>query len=326
MIERQQVNLRLERELIDALDDLARAEHIDRTEVARRLLVDGVARSRVERALKDYADGRVTAWRAARDADISLYEMLDRIHEAGIPYELDPAVLERIDGRSNKAVAPERDSRVAERREQYGGGSDAGTGVDELRAMYRPTKVTTLFVGESSPAQGTHFYRANSNLFQATRAAFASAYGEDNVPTGEAFLRYFRDQGCWLVDIADAPVNRLPNGDRRAAVEQGVARLADLVRETRPAQVVAVKRDIADPVRRALALGDAEATLLAVLPFPVRQWTPRYIEALAGLLEDAEDVAASQEALAEYDQAGGTDADAYFARLVAEGRVTYEPD
>jgi plasmid stability protein len=40
--------------------------------------------------------------------------------------------------------------------------------------------------------------------------------------------------------------------------------------------------------------------------------------------EDAEDVAASDEALAEYAQAGAIDADAYFERLVAERRVEYE--
>jgi plasmid stability protein len=39
--------------------------------------------------------------------------------------------------------------------------------------------------------------------------------------------------------------------------------------------------------------------------------------------EDAEDVAASEDALAEYEGAGGVDADAYFQRLVAEGRVSY---
>jgi hypothetical protein len=40
--------------------------------------------------------------------------------------------------------------------------------------------------------------------------------------------------------------------------------------------------------------------------------------------EDAEDVAASTEALAEYEQIGGEDADAFFRRMVAEGRVTYD--
>lgn len=42
--------------------------------------------------------------------------------------------------------------------------------------------------------------------------------------------------------------------------------------------------------------------------------------------EDAEDAAASREALAEYEQAGGVDADAYFQRMVAEGRLTYDTD
>lgn len=40
--------------------------------------------------------------------------------------------------------------------------------------------------------------------------------------------------------------------------------------------------------------------------------------------EDAEDIAAAQEALAEYDGVGGVDAETYFERMVAERRVEYE--
>ncbi len=40
--------------------------------------------------------------------------------------------------------------------------------------------------------------------------------------------------------------------------------------------------------------------------------------------EDAEDVAASDAAMSEYAEAGGFDADSYFRRLVAKGRVGYE--
>lgn len=40
--------------------------------------------------------------------------------------------------------------------------------------------------------------------------------------------------------------------------------------------------------------------------------------------EDAEDVSASVEALTEYDEAGGVEADRYFQRMVAERRVEYE--
>ena len=52
-------------------------------------------------------------------------------------------------------------------------------------------------------------------------------------------------------------------------------------------------------------------------------------EALTAWLEtreDAEDVAASDAALLEYEREGGADADAFFRRMVAEGRVVYEGD
>jgi len=42
--------------------------------------------------------------------------------------------------------------------------------------------------------------------------------------------------------------------------------------------------------------------------------------------EDAEDIATSRDALNEYESAGGLEADTYFARMVAEGRLTYERD
>lgn len=42
--------------------------------------------------------------------------------------------------------------------------------------------------------------------------------------------------------------------------------------------------------------------------------------------EDAEDVAASVDALAEYAAAGGQDADGFFRRMVADGRVSYDTD
>jgi len=50
-------------------------------------------------------------------------------------------------------------------------------------------------------------------------------------------------------------------------------------------------------------------------------------EALTAWLEareDAEDASASREALAEYARSGGIDADAFFRRMVADGRVTYD--
>lgn len=55
-----------------------------------------------------------------------------------------------------------------------------------------------------------------------------------------------------------------------------------------------------------------------VIEEALREWLERQ--------EDAEDRDLAREALAEYDADGGEDADAFFRRMVAEGRVAYEAD
>lgn len=277
MIERPQVNIRLEKELLDEIDALANAERVDRSEITRRLLSSGLSAYRMERALGEYRRGNVSAWKAASLAGVSLYEMLDRIHEAGIPYELDPEVLERLDDRATRAVA------VREAGAPYSTASpDAESGIAELREQFKPARVGSLFVGESSPAGATHFYRANSNLFRATQAGFSAAFG-DSVPNGPRFLHWFRDQGCWLVDLADRPVNHLDASERIGAVLGGVERLADLIREKQPEQIIVVKASIASAVKQAASLAGFGGAIVE-LPFPVRQWRAVYMRELARAL------------------------------------------
>lgn len=162
--------------------------------------------------------------------------------------------------------------------------ADAEAGVDELRDNYRPRRLVTLFVGESSPAQGTHFYRADSNLYRATQASFAAAFGSDAVPSGEAFLRFFATKGCWLVDLADRPVNNMTGKDRRRVVDAGIPRLAELVAEMRPKRVVVIKSDIAKAVEEAIAMAGVKKPAVLALSYPLRQWRTEYIERLAEFL------------------------------------------
>lgn len=278
MRERPQVNIRLDRRLLDELDRLAALEQVDRSDMARRLLDAGMTSYRGDMAMREYRKGNVSAWRAAEMAGVSLYEMLDRIRQEGIPYELDPEVLERLGARVRPAPAV-REPSVA-----YRGAADAETGIAELREQFRPDKVTTLFVGESSPAGGTHFYRANSNLFRATREAFAVAFGEEEVPTGPRFLHHFRDHGGWLVDLAERPVNQLPKNERQKAVDDGIGRLAEVIRLTEPDRIVAVKATIGKAVRKAAAASGFTGGIVE-LPFPVRQWRAVYVRDLATALQ-----------------------------------------
>lgn len=278
--DRTQVNIRLERQLLDELDEMAVEESVDRAELARRLLRDGLKRERLMRAVRRYREGEVSAARAAEEARISLYEMLDRIHAEGIPYEPDDEELDRIDAMLGAQGQP---AGVAEQRARYAPQpADAAGGIDDLRAQFRPETIRWLFVGESSPAGGTHFYRANSNLFRAVQEAFAQAFG-DEVPSGDAFLHYFRARGAWLVDLADRPVNRLKERERAAAVAVGVERLTSVIIASEPERIFVVKASIETDVRRATQAARFGGDLVA-LPFPVRQWRAAFVRKLAAAL------------------------------------------
>jgi hypothetical protein len=171
-------------------------------------------------------------------------------------------------------------------RESTAGSGQASTDADPsvadrvLRDQFRPEKVRWLFVGESSPTGGTHFYRANSNLFRATREAFAAALGDAEVPDGPTFLDFFRDRGCWLVDLADRPINHLHGRPRQDAVDEGTARLVALVSEVGAERIIVVKATIAGAVRQAAATAGFAGAIIE-LPFPVRQWRGAYVSRLA---------------------------------------------
>ena len=185
-------------------------------------------------------------------------------------------MLERIGSLARAKTA------VGEDTAAYGDDENA-LGITRLRDQFKPARVRMLFVGESPPAGDTHFYRANSNLFRATREAFVQAFGPEAVSDGPRFLREFQDRGCWLVDLVDRPVNRLGDDKRQALVSGGVATLARTIADVRPVHIVAVKATVDDEVRAAMEVAGVEADLLA-LPFPVRQWRAVYVRKLAEAL------------------------------------------
>ena len=271
---RSQVTLRLDSDLLRKIDDLAGVEGLDRTELVRRLLADGLADRRMKAAIGEYAAGRRSAWSASESAGVALYEMLDRIAEAGVPYRMDPEALDRL--RSGNGSPPPD-------------ASTTNAPIDALRTRYRPSVTRVLFVGESSPAEGTHFYRADSNLYRATREAFGVGLSVADPPEGEAFLAWFQELGCWLVDLADQPVDRVATTERIRTVDAGVPALTQTIREVQPARVVVLLRRIAPAVRRAARVAGFDDRAIDVLPFPIRQWRPVYVGQLAGILADVFD-------------------------------------
>jgi hypothetical protein len=156
----------------------------------------------------------------------------------------------------------------------------------ELTERFRPPTVRVLFVGESSPAGGTHFYRANSGLYRATRHAFELGSVAARPPASISFLDWFRDLGCWLVDLADRPFDDIPTAQHAAEGDAAIARLATTMQQSRPERVVVVLRRIAPAVRAAAQLVGVVEDAIDVLPFPTRQWRPVYIEQLTGVVNE----------------------------------------
>jgi len=66
---------------------ISNTEHLDKSAVVRRLLVDAIRRWRIENALKQYAKGRITLWKAAENARISLREMIEFASQKDISFQ-----------------------------------------------------------------------------------------------------------------------------------------------------------------------------------------------------------------------------------------------
>lgn len=78
------MSFRLSQEILDALKKLAKDESKDRSEIVRELLSLGIKEKRLHRAIQRYKEGRITLWKAAREAEISLWEMIEVARERKI--------------------------------------------------------------------------------------------------------------------------------------------------------------------------------------------------------------------------------------------------
>jgi len=144
--------------------------------------------------------------------------------------------------------------------------SEDALGKEALRTHYRPSKVKLLFVGESPPASGRFFYRANSGLYRAIRSTFIKVFPHLEKAN---FLDAFQFLGCYLVDLSCTPVDHLHPRERRQACLDGEVRLSKMIRQFQPDIVVTVVRSIVANVERAQEQADWKGTQLK-LPYPGR--------------------------------------------------------
>ncbi len=88
------VTTRLKMELLKAIQEIAEEQSIDRSSAIQRLLEIGLREYKMEKALNLYRDGKVTLWKAAESAGVTLREMMEAIKARDIPYQYDFEALE----------------------------------------------------------------------------------------------------------------------------------------------------------------------------------------------------------------------------------------
>ena len=126
-------------------------------------------------------------------------------------------------------------------------------------------------MGESPPASGRFFYRADSGLYRAVKETFLAAFP----PLQQTeFLDSFRSMGCYLVDLSGEPVDKMTRHARRCACSTGEVRLARTIRALRPKIIITIVRSIRANVRRAQERA-AWSGLHLELPYPGRWYRHR---------------------------------------------------
>jgi len=158
--------------------------------------------------------------------------------------------------------------------------------VQKLRESWKPDAVKTLFIGESPPSGGTFFYCGDSSLYRHTKKAFEIAFAA-RWKTQKDFLSFFRERGCYLVDLCDYPINQITDDHlRRRERAMGIPDLAHRIARVQPTAQIVVMKAIQRQVREATRRSGTRPERVWVLPFPAQSHQRRYVQELAEALNE----------------------------------------
>ena len=79
------MTFRLPLEIDIEIERIAKLEDSDKSKLIRELIISGIKEKKIEELIKLYEKGKITLWKAARLAKISLWEMIEIVKERKIP-------------------------------------------------------------------------------------------------------------------------------------------------------------------------------------------------------------------------------------------------
>lgn len=156
--------------------------------------------------------------------------------------------------------------------------SGIAVNVERIRKAYRPRRITTLFVGESAPHNGTFFYCGDTMMLRQMRAAVEDAFG----PSAN-FLAAFKSYGWYLDDLVLEPVNQLRRSERRTKCSRAESNLAERIANYKPSAIVSLLRSIDWIVQRAAISAGIGQPIIPV-PFPGMGQQARFRAEMAAII------------------------------------------
>jgi hypothetical protein len=150
---------------------------------------------------------------------------------------------------------------------------------EAVRRSYRPTATRILFIGESPPASGRFFYCRDSGLYRAMLELFQTA---DPRISSDTFLEKFKECGCYLIDLCDEPVDKLPAAERRQAHVEGERTLSTRISRMNPEVIISLARSIRSNIDTAITTSAWQGAIVDV-PYPGR-WIHHRRKFIASLL------------------------------------------
>jgi len=84
------INIRLEDDLVKRLQKLAEIENLDRTNLIKKLLRKGSKEELMDKSLGLYIRGKLTLEQAARQAEVTPWDLIDLMAQRGIHHRGTP--------------------------------------------------------------------------------------------------------------------------------------------------------------------------------------------------------------------------------------------
>jgi hypothetical protein len=155
---------------------------------------------------------------------------------------------------------------------------------ESLRDQYRPKHLRILLIAESPPdpnhSEKRFFYSPVLRIDNLFRSVGKAVYGNAiDVHDKVGVLTRLRDDGFWLIDAVETPINKLPTFQRKKLVREGVDRLTERCVLLAPSTgVIICHSDVFRAAHRRLR--DAGVALLHnnAIPFPIGNWQGSFIE------------------------------------------------